>query len=302
MSRALVVVNPAAGGGRSQGAWPRIRDTLTRAGLDFDWVATDAPGAGVRLAREGVRAGHQLVVAVGGDGTVNEVVNGVTDADGLPLATTGAVLTGRGRDACRNFGVPARWPDAAAALVSGRDATFDLGTVVWADGCRRYFLGAAGAGFDAAVAARAASVGARGTLPYLFAVLATVHASRPMAATVAVDGTPMWQTPLTAAIVANARYFGGGMKIAPQADPADGVLDLVVLGALGRLEMLRWLPTIYSGRHLANPRVVTRRASAVVVQAPVPLPTQVDGEVGGTTPVTITVARRALRLRVPRLG
>jgi diacylglycerol kinase (ATP) len=302
VSRALVVVNPAAGGGRSRSAWPRLRDALARAGLDFDWVATGASGDGVRLAREGVRAGHQLVVAVGGDGTVNEVVNGVTDADGLPLATTGAVLTGRGRDACRNFGVPTRWQDAAAALVSGRDAAFDLGLAAWADGRRRYFLGAAGAGFDAAVAARAASVAARGTLPYLFAVLATVHASRPMAATIGVDGAPTWQTPLTAAIVANARYFGGGMKIAPQADPADGVLDLVVLGALGRLEMLRWLPTIYSGRHLANPRITTRRASVIVVEAPVPLPTQVDGELGGTTPVTITVARRALRLRVPRAG
>ena len=302
MSRALVVVNPAAGGGRSEGAWPRVRDMLTHAGLDFDWVVTAAAGDGVRLARDGVRAGHQLVVAVGGDGTVNEVVNGITDADGLPLATTGAVLTGRGRDACRNFGVPARWRDAAAALVSGGDATFDLGTVEWANGRRRYFLGAAGAGFDAAVAARAAAVAARGTLPYLFAVLATVHASRPMAATVGVDGTPMWQTPLTAAIVANARYFGGGMKIAPHADPADGLLDLVVLGALGRLEMLRWLPTIYSGRHLANSRVATRRASAVVVEAPEPLPTQVDGEVVGTTPVTITIAPRALRLRVPRAG
>jgi diacylglycerol kinase (ATP) len=110
----------------------------------------------------------------------------------------------------------------------------------------------------------------------------------------------MWQTPLTTAIVANGRYFGGGMKIAPAADPADGLLDLVILGALTRLEMLRWLPTIYPGRHLANPRVVTRRASTVAVDAPVALPTQVDGEVGGATPVTLTIAPRALRLRVPR--
>jgi diacylglycerol kinase (ATP) len=299
VSRALVVVNPAAGGGRSERAWPALREALTRAGLDFEWVATAASGDGVRLAREGVRSGHPLVVAVGGDGTVNEVVNGVTDDDGAPLATAGAVLTGRGRDACRNFGVPTRTEDAVRALVSGRDAAFDLGRVAWADGRRRYFLGAAGAGFDAAVAARAAAVAARGTLPYLFAVLATVHASRPMAATIRVDGTPVWQTPLIAAIVANARHFGGGMRIAPHADPADGVLDLVVLGALARLEMLRWLPSIYWGGHLANPRVLTRRASAVAIEAPVPLPTQVDGELGGTTPVSVTVARRALRLRLP---
>jgi YegS/Rv2252/BmrU family lipid kinase len=302
VSRALVVVNPAAGGGRTGRAWPRVRDALARAGLDFDWVATGATGDATRLARDGARGGHGLIVAVGGDGTLNEVVNGVAGDGRAPLATAGAVLTGRGRDACRNFGVPARVHEAAAALVAGRDALFDLGLAAWGDGRRRYFLGTAGAGFDAAVAARAASMGARGTLPYLLAVLATIRASRPMAASIRVDGVPVWEAPLTAAIVANARYFGGGMKVAPDADPADGVLDLIVLGALGRLEMLRWLPRIYPGRHLANPRVAVWRASAVGLEAPEPLPTEVDGEVGGATPLWITVAPLALRLRVPRRG
>ena len=300
MSRALVVVNPTAGGGRTERRWPEVRDALTQAGLDFDWVSTRAAGDGVALARAGVRSGHDLVVAVGGDGTVNEVVNGVTGDDGRPQATTGAVLTGRGRDACRNFGVPTAISGAVDALVTGVEATFDLGLVTWADGRRRYFLGAAGAGFDAAVAVRAASIGARGTLPYLFAVLATVSTSHPRDATVTTDGAPMWRAPLTAAIVANARHFGGGMRIAPHANPADGALDLVVLGALGRLEMVRWLPTIYWGGHLSNPRVSTRRATMITLDAPLSLPTQLDGEVGGTTPVTIAVAPRALRLRLPR--
>lgn len=300
MSRALVVVNPAAGGGRTERRWPGVRDALVRAGLDFDWVATRAVGDGVALARAGVRSGHDLVVAVGGDGTVNEVVNGVTGADGCPQATTGAVLTGRGRDACRNFGVPSGISGAVDALVLGVEATFDLGVATWADGRRRYFLGAAGAGFDAAVAIRAASVRVRGTLPYLFAVLATVRTSRPREATVTTDGTAVWRGPLTAVIAANARHFGGGMRIAPHANPADGALDLVVLGALGRLEMVRWLPTIYWGGHLSNPRISTRRAATIAVDAPTPLPTQLDGEVEGTTPVAIAVAPRALRLRLPR--
>ena len=300
MSRALVVVNPAAGGGRTAGAWPRLRDVLTHIGFDFEWAATRAAGDGTRLAREGVRSGHRLIVAVGGDGTLNEVVNGIIDDDGVPLATAGAILTGRGRDACRNFGVPRPMAAAAAALVDGEDATFDLGLATWASGERRYFVGAAGAGFDAAVAARAASVGARGTLPYLFAVLATVRASRPRAATLTADGTVIWRAPLLAAVVANARHFAGGMRIAPHADATDGVLDLVVLGALGRLELIRWLPTIYWGGHLANPNVATRRASTITIAAPGPLPTQLDGEVAGITPVVITVAHRGLRLRLPR--
>lgn len=300
MSRTLVVVNPAAGGGRTRRLWPRVRDALSRAGLDFDWVATRAPGDAVTLAREGIRSGHDLVVAVGGDGTLNEVVNGVTGDDGTPRATAGALLTGRGRDAGRNFGVPTRMSAAVAALAAGVEATFDLGVATWADGRRRYFLGAAGAGFDAAVAARAATVGARGTLPYLFAVLATLRSSRPSEATLTADGAVIWRAPLTAAIVANARHFGGGMRIAPHANPTDGVLDLVVLGALGRLEMTRWLPTIYWGGHLSNPRVSTRRVAAITIGAPGPLPTQLDGEVDGTTPVAITVVPGGLRLRLPR--
>jgi YegS/Rv2252/BmrU family lipid kinase len=300
VSQALVVVNPMAGGGRTGGAWPRLRDALTRAGLDFDWVATQAAGDGTRLARAGVRSGHRLVVAVGGDGTVNEVVNGLVGDDAGPLATAGVILTGRGRDACRNFGVPRRMAEAAAALVDGIDATFDLGLATWANGQRRYFLGAAGAGFDAAVAARAASVGARGTLPYLFAVLATVRASQPTPATITADGTVIWRTPLLAAVVANARHVGGGMRIAPHADATDGVLDLVVLGALGRLEMIRWLPTIYWGGHLANPNIGTRRAATISIEAPTPLPTQLDGELAASTPVAFMAAPRALRLRLPR--
>jgi len=300
VSRALVVVNPAAGGGRTERAWPRLRDALARAGLDFDWVATRAAGDGVTRAREGVRSGHDLVVAVGGDGTLNEIVNGITGAEGVAHATAGALLTGRGRDAGRNFGVPTALPAAVAALAGGIDATLDLGLASWPDGRRRFFLGAAGAGFDAAVAARAASVGARGTLPYLLAVLATVRTSRPVAATLTADGAVIWRAPLTAAIVANGRYFGGGMRIAPHADPTDGALDLVILGPLGRLEMVRWLPTIYWGGHLTNPRVSTRRVTQITVDTPLPLPTQLDGELDGTTPLTITVAPRALRLRLPR--
>jgi YegS/Rv2252/BmrU family lipid kinase len=302
VSRTLVVVNPAAAGGRSGRAWPLVRERLARAGVDFEWTATSAPGDGVRLAREGVRSGHGVVVAVGGDGTVNEVVNGVTEDDGTSGAVVAVVLTGRGRDTCRNFGVPAR-PEAAVDVVAaGGDARFDLGRVAWPDGRRRYFVGACGAGFDAAVARRAARGRATGTLSYLHAVLATVCAFRPQPAAVAADGVALGVRPVTAVVVANGPYFGGGMRIAPDARPGDGVLDLIVLGALGRLELLRWLPGVYAGRHLAHPRVLARRAAMVAIDAPLPLPTHVDGEVAHGTPLTVSVAPAALRLRVPRPG
>jgi YegS/Rv2252/BmrU family lipid kinase len=297
VTRSIAVVNPAAGGGRTGRAWARLREAFAAA-LPGDAVMTTGPGDGVRAAREAAEAGATLVVSVGGDGTLNEVVNGVL-ASGRAVSV-GAVLTGRGRDACRNFGIP-RDPHAAIrALADGRDARVDVGRAEWPDGRRRWFVISAGAGFDADVARRAASSGARGALPYVAAVIGGVRRHRPRPASLELDGVAEPPAPITAVVVANAPYFGGGMKIAPAADPADGVLDVVVLGALGRLELVAWLPTIFSGRHLANPRVQARRARRVRVDAPAPLPTQVDGETVGTTPWTLSVEPGALRLRVPR--
>jgi len=118
------VVNPAAGSGRTARMWPRLGEELRRLGLEFESAETRRLGHATALAREAVGAGWPLVVAVGGDGTLNEVVNGVTDAHGTPLATTGAILTGRGRDACRNLGLAPDW--ALAARRPARVATLTV--------------------------------------------------------------------------------------------------------------------------------------------------------------------------------
>jgi diacylglycerol kinase (ATP) len=143
VTRAFVVVNPTAGGGRTVRAWPVVAAELNRLGLAFESVQTTRRGHATDLARRAADAGWPLVVAVGGDGTLNEVVNGVTDRLGTPLATTGAILTGRGRDARRNFDLAADWRQAARRIVEGDDVSFDLGAAEWADGASRYFVSAA---------------------------------------------------------------------------------------------------------------------------------------------------------------
>jgi YegS/Rv2252/BmrU family lipid kinase len=297
VTRAFVVVNPAAGGGRTALTWPLVAAELNRLGLAFESACTTRRGHATDLARRAAGAGWPLVVAVGGDGTLNEVVNGVTDAGGTPLATTGAILTGRGRDAHRNFGLAADWRLAARRIVEGDDAVLDLGAAEWPGGASRYFVSAAGAGFDAVVARRAVSRGGIGTLPYLLAVVEGLIAHRPIPTTIETDGGIEPAAPLTAVVVANGAYYGGGMQIAPPANPADGALDLVVLGALDRLELLRWLPTVYRGAHLANPRITIRPIRQAHVAGATPLPTHVDGEPAADTPVTFRVCPRALRLR-----
>jgi len=270
---------------------------MARLGLDFEWAPTTAAGDGIALARDAARRGFSPVVAVGGDGTLNEIVNGVTDDGGRALAGAAAILTGRGRDACRNFGLAADPLVAAARVAQGADVTFDLGMAEWSSGQRRYFAIAAGAGFDAAVARRAARSWGRGTVPYVLAILATLHAHRCVAVEIEVGATRL-SGPIAAAVVANGAHYGGGMKIAPGADPTDGELDLVVLGGFSRLELLRWLPTVYGGTHVRSAKVTLARARRVRIVSASPLPTHLDGEPGADTPVTLTVCPRALRLRV----
>jgi YegS/Rv2252/BmrU family lipid kinase len=295
VTRAVVVVNPAAGGGRTERRWPALRDELRRLGLVFEWAPTTGRGAATALARAAAQAGADLVVAVGGDGTLSEVVNGVADAP--PGPTVGALLTGRGRDAVRNLGLAADPSTAARRLVEGADVRVDLVRAEWSDGSRRYAVGSTGAGFDARVAARSTTGGGRGTLPYLAGVLATLSEHVPVAAEIERDGAPAWSGRLSLAVAANGPYFGGGMKIAPGADVTDGLLDLVVLGDLGRLELLRWLPSVYRGAHLASPKVTLSRARRVTIRPARALPVHVDGEVAPSTPVTFRACPGALRLR-----
>jgi len=296
VTRAVVIVNPASGGGRTERLWRDLRDELQRIGLVFDWAATTGRNNAIDLARAAAGAGAQLIVAVGGDGTLNEVVNGATRESG-ESPVVGAVLTGRGRDAARNFGLSLDVPTAARALVHGADARFDLVRGEWADGTTRYVVTAAGAGFDAAVARRAVVGGRRGTLPYVSAILKSLAAHTTVMTEIEADGAMVWADRISTVVVANGAYYGGGMKIAPDADAADGHLDCVVLGDLGRLEFLWWLPTVYRGTHLACAKVMTRRARRLTIRPVSPLPVHADGEPAGETPVTFEIRPAALRLR-----
>ena len=296
MNRAVVVVNEAAGGGRTRRLWQDLRDDLHRLGLVFDWAPTTGRGTAIDLARAAAEAGAPLVVAVGGDGTLNEVVNGATLPTG-PSPAVGVVLTGRGCDAARNLGLSTDVRAAARAVVEGVDTRFDLIRGEWPDGALRHVVTAAGAGFDASVARRTATGSGRGTLPYLRGIVATLASHTTIPAEIEVDGAVAWAGKLSTVVVANGAFYAGGMKIAPAAHPGDGQLDVVILGDLGRLELLKWLPTVYRGGHLANPKIVTHRARRVSIRVASPLPVHVDGEPAGETPVTFEVRPGALRLR-----
>lgn len=275
----------------------RRSDQLRSLGLAFEFGETTSRGAATELSRQAARDRWPLVVAVGGDGTVNETINGLMDASGRAGPSLGVIMTGRGGDACRNLGVSLDPGAAARRLVAGEEVSVDLGAVESRAGRLRYFVNAMGAGFDAMVARRAESRGGSGTVPYLRAVIGALWTHRPVPATIHVDDQPVWSGRMTAAVVANGACYGGGMRIAPAADPTDGALDLVILGELGRAELLRWLPTVYRGAHQANPKVSIHRARSILIHAAAPVPVHVDGESAGETPIRVRVCAGALRLR-----
>ena len=275
--------------------WPRLRDTLARRALAFEAVETHKPGHATALAEEGARAGVPLVVAVGGDGTLNEVVNGVVPLRHTHPVTVGAVMTGRGRDACRNLGLLQNPHEAVRRLVDGHAVSRDLGLATWPGG-RRFFIAAVGVGFDAVVVRRAGARGGR--LRYLGAVLASLRDYRPCP--VVVDGAAgaSWTGHAASVIICNGSHLGGGMRIAPTARVDDGQLDVVVLGGLGRAELALWLPTVFWGGHLANRKVRSWQAPAFRVDMAGASSVQVDGELGGGLPLEISVQAGALRLLV----
>ncbi|MFA5375363.1 MAG: diacylglycerol kinase family protein [Dehalococcoidia bacterium] len=297
--RTKVIVNPAARGGKTARQWPFISELLKQNDITFDHAFTEGPGHGIVLAKEAVNADYEVVVAVGGDGTVNEVVNGIIDKDGKGRATLGIICTGTGRDCIRSLNIPYDFSKACKVLANRNCVDIDLGRAEYiSDGRkdRRYYINTAGLGFPAAVAERTRRLKKMGgTIPFLIA-FATVFATyKAKNIVINIDGQIRQERNLLIA-VNNGRYFGGGMKIAPDADTCDGLLDIVTVRDVNKLKLLYNFPRLYKGTHVMHPRVSTYQAKTVDVQTSEKLLLQLDGEVVGEAPAGFSIIPSALRV------
>ena len=296
--RALVVHNPTAGGGRAGRLAPQVIERLRGDGVQVAQHPTrsleDARLAACQAAPE-----VDAVVAVGGDGTVGACAAGLADAGpagGSPggsgvRAALGVVPAGGGNDAARSLGLPADDPLAAAGLLTGlRRRPADLATVAG-----RAYLNVAGAGFDSEVnrVANQRLGWARGRPRYVGAVLAQLVVGRTARFELVLDGRAQ-QVEGWLVAVANGPSYGGGMRVAPRASLADGLLDVVVIGAIGKLEFLRTFPKVFSGAHVEHPAVAVHRAARVDLDADRTLAVFADGEPAGTLPATFEVRPAAV--------
>jgi diacylglycerol kinase (ATP) len=299
--RTVFLVNPAAENGTTGRRWPEIANRAAASGLSGDALISNRPGHLTELARRAVEDGAELLVAVGGDGTVYEVVNGIVGRAGVDLAI---VPRGTGRDFVRTYGIPHRLDDALRTARDGRTREIDLGRARFRSSqgntAEVYFANIASAGMSGAIAKRAnetsKALGAKAS--YFWATLAVFARWRTSEISVAV-GAALRRARMHDVVVANGRYFGGGMMISPGAEPDDGLFDVLLIGNLTKRDLLLTLPKTYRGKHLPHPKAELLRGSIVEIDAPEPLPVELDGEQPGTTPARFELVPRALRLRVP---
>ncbi len=299
-----VIVNPRAGRAHVGEEVPELERQLRARGLEYTLRLTEAPGDATRFAREAIRSGGRFLVAVGGDGTVHEVVNGMMD-DGRPLAddlVLGVVAAGSGCDLVRTFGLPGDAARACRHLVG--DAVYPLDliriTATGPDGERRtrYGVNVAEAGLGAAVAARAERLPrSLGQARYFVAFWLTLPRFRLTRVEVRADRRS-YEGPAFLVVVGNCQFYGGGMRVSPRSYPGDGVLDVLVFKG-PRSDAFTMIPRIYRGEHIPHPHVAELRAKvAVRVEADRPLPVEADGEILGETPAVFQVVPRAIRMKV----
>ncbi len=268
-------------------------------------VETEAPGHARELARQAAAQGHDRVVAVGGDGTVQEIVNGIIEA-GSNLSL-GILAGGSGNDLARSLGLPHRGEDALAMALGDGLLRIDVGVATRGDGptaTRRYFAAAGGAGFDAQVAAAMARRAwwQHGRIGYLLSTLWELQRFHNQTLRLTLetpDGPQRLERTALFVAFANGMYYGGGMQICPEATVTDGWMDLCIVGNISRLEAIRQLPGMYRGAHASHPAVEFVRARSVTLEGEGETRVHLDGEPFGTIPLRLEVAHAALDVAAP---
>lgn len=318
--RTRAIVNPSSSHGRLGRAWPEVHAKLEAAIGPVEVAFTDAPMAATRLTREALRDGVDLVIACGGDGTNNEVVNGFfapptpgePDVALRPEAAFSVLMLGTGGDFRKTFGAG---PDADAqvrAIAEGVTRPLDVGRLEYVadDGApaARYFINIASFGMSGMIdrEVNRARVTKRigGSFAYFTATVRAMFGYKPTPVVLKVDEGPEETLVVNMAAACNGQYFGGGMRVGPTADPSDGILDVVVVHDLRLVGFLRGLKKIYAGRHLGSPEIKHIRGRRLVAtsQPGAEVLLDVDGEAPGRLPATFTILPGALRFRYAQGG
>ncbi|CAN5669947.1 diacylglycerol kinase family lipid kinase [soil metagenome] len=304
-----IVVNPASGNGAAGKSWHEFASELSLRGYSFEVRFTEQRGDAIRFAREYAARAVDTVVAMGGDGTVNEVINGLMNEQGpvTPGTRLAIASSGTGKDFVRSLGTRSI-RQMLDALDTGYAEPIDLGLLTFIDGesgeqASRYFINVADMGLGADVARRIESSPSGkafgGMVSYLVQAVKTIRVFKGKEINLSLDGEPVFEGSAQMVVFCNGAYFAGGMRIAPLSSLRDGLLDVVVLEEVSRRVLLSsLLPRVYLGRHLGRKGVHHFQAAEAVVDTPEPLSVELDGELPGVSPVTARVVPGTLNVVV----
>ncbi|MBL8151460.1 MAG: diacylglycerol kinase family lipid kinase [Blastocatellia bacterium] len=303
----LIIVNPASAAGSTGRIWPslvvRVRNCLG----PFDCTLTTKMGDATRIAYEAAKAGYRFIIACGGDGTASEVVSGIVSS-GVTGVEFGLLHRGTGGDFRKTINLPTRIEDAAHAIARGKTRSIDVGQVTYINNRgleeSRYFVNVSSFGMASEVAKRAneSSKHFGGTVAFAKAALTATFSYEFPEVWLQVDDQPERRCKISNVSIANGRYFGGGMQIAPKAELDDHLFDVIAAMPMSKIRTIVTLPKLYDGTHLGLPEVQTTQAKVIKARSVDPkikVGIEVDGEVPGWLPATFRIHPSALLIRCP---
>lgn len=293
----FAVVNPHSAHGSTLKRWPRYLRRLQEEGISLDFAYTSEPGDAVRITQRALKKGFKRIISVGGDGTMNEVVNGFFSDKQLinPLAELAVFSHGTGCDFIRTLQMPKGIEGFIQVLKQGRKRRVDVGEAVFYDHkgqqINRYFLNVADVGLGGETVARVNSQSKLlgGKLSFLIGSVISIFRYSNKIMRCEIDGKQICNGRLNSIMVANGRYIGGGMMIAPQAELDDGLFDIVILGDFSTWTILRHIPKIYRGTHLKIPGVRVERGRSVIITSAEKILLDIDGEQPGQGPIQFSL-------------
>jgi diacylglycerol kinase (ATP) len=302
----LIIVNPNAGVKKGTRDWPLIERQLKAEGFDFEVVMTGHRDHAKALAAEYIEKGYRKIVVVGGDGTMNEVVNGIYLQQAVPPAeiSLGMIPVGTGNDWCRTFAIPFDYSKAVQILKREKTFLQDVGKISFfrkETRHTRYFINIAGMGYDALVAKKTNLMkekGKGGPLTYLFFVFAGLFQYKFMEAIIDVDGQQVFKGEIFSMNVGICKYNGGGMMQVPYAIPDDGLLDVTVIIKTSKFAVIRYTNRLYKGTHVELPIVKTYRGKTIRIRSTGRLYLEADGESLGHSPFVYEILPRGLKVVV----
>ena len=291
MERFYFIVNPVAGSGRGKKSFLEARSLLQSRGADVAFAYSEYPGHAVSLARQALDSGETTIVCVGGDGTVREIAGALLQSNAL----LGFLPSGSGNDLCNSLGISTDVPSAVEVLLKGNQRRLDAAT---ANGTP--FFNVAGLGFDVQVLLKTEFYKKKlnGMLPYFLGIISALTHLKPMKLTYTANGQTV-QMDCLIFTAANGQCFGGGMRVAPNADLFDGLFDICAVHKVSLFTFLRLLPLFIKGEHLNKKPVTVLRTSSLTVDCSSPCQVELDGEIIENTPISFQMLPGAIRVLVP---